>query len=75
MRRLGFGIGNLIQASLFLLPHLTLLRVSLGLWPLLVAQFVGGWLFGWLLHRSGSILPGWLAHTLSNAFGALVFMK
>jgi len=29
---------------------------------------------GWLLHRSGSILPGWLSHSLGNAFGALLFM-
>ena len=74
MRRLGFALGNLIQAAIFLLPHLLLLTVSTALWPLLVAQFLAGWLQGWLLYRSGSILPGWIAHSLGNAFGAVAFM-
>ncbi|MFN8472772.1 MAG: CPBP family intramembrane glutamic endopeptidase [Anaerolineae bacterium] len=74
MRRLGFALGNLLQAAIFLLPHLLLLTVSTALWPLLAAQFLAGWLQGWLLYRSGSILPGWIAHSLGNAFGALAFM-
>lgn len=74
MRRFGFLAGNTIQAFLFLLPHLLLLLVSVALWPLLIVQLLAGWLLGWLRHRSGSILPGWLAHTLTNAGGALVAM-
>lgn len=74
IRKVGFAVGNILQAAVFLLPHLLLLTVSLKLWPVLIAQFIAGWLFGWLLYKSGSILPGWLAHSLSNAFGALVFM-
>ena len=74
-RRFGFTIGNLIQSLIFLLPHLILLTVSLRLWPLLIAQLIGGWLFGWLCHQSESILPGWLAHALSNTFGAVIFMS
>jgi uncharacterized protein len=74
IRMLGFHTGNLIQAVVFLVPHLLLLTASLGLWPLLIAQFIMGWIQGWLLHRSGSILPGWFSHSLSNAFGALIFM-
>jgi membrane protease YdiL (CAAX protease family) len=74
MRRLGFVVGNMLQAAIFLLPHLMLLTVSVQLWPLLVMQFFAGWLHGWLMHKSGSILPGWLAHSLGNAFGALPFM-
>jgi membrane protease YdiL (CAAX protease family) len=61
-RKLGFVHGNLIQSAVFLLPHLLLLTVSGQLWPLLIAQFLGGWLFGWLLYQSKSILPSWLAH-------------
>jgi len=49
--------------------------VSLKLWPILIAQFIGGWLFGWLFYKSESILPSWLAHSLSNAFGAMMFMS
>jgi len=73
-RRLGFAAGNVLQALIFLLPHLLLLTVSTGLWPLLVSQLLGGWLNGWLLFKSESILPGWIAHSLANAFGAFLFM-
>jgi hypothetical protein len=73
-RRLGFAVGNVLQALIFLLPHLLLLTVSTSLWPLLLSQLLGGWLNGWLLFRSESILPGWIAHSLGNAFGALLFM-
>ena len=70
VRRFGFPVGNTIQAFAFLLPHLLLLTIGLDFWPILVPQFIAGWLFGWLRHRSGSILPGWFAHTLSNVLGA-----
>jgi len=73
-RRLGLAIGNTVQALVFLLPHLLLLSVSLSLWPLILVQFLAGWLLGWLRYRSDSILPGWLVHSLSNAFGALAAM-
>jgi len=73
-RWLGFAVGNVLQAMLFLLPHLLLLTVSTSLWPLLLSQFLGGWLNGWLLFRSESVLPGWIAHSLGNGFGALLFM-
>jgi membrane protease YdiL (CAAX protease family) len=66
VRRWGFARGNAVQALVFLLPHLLLLAVDARLWPLVVAQLVAGWLLGWLRHRSGSVLPGWLAHTAAN---------
>ena len=75
VRRLGFAVGNTIQALIFLLPHLLLLLVSLNLWPIIVVQMLAGWLLGWLRYRSDSILPGWLAHGLINAFGALAAMR
>lgn len=74
-RRLGFTVGNVIQAILFLLPHLLLLTISTQLWPMLILQFLSGWLFGWLCYKSESIIPSWLAHSLSNAFGAVMFMN
>lgn len=74
VQRWGFALGNLAQAAIFTLPHLLLLNVSQALWPLLPAQFAAGWLFGWLRHRSGSVLPGWVGHSLANAVGALAFM-
>jgi membrane protease YdiL (CAAX protease family) len=75
VRWLGFAIGNTIQALVFLLPHLLLLLVSQSLWPIIVVQLIAGWLLGWLRYRSDSILPGWLAHSLINAFGALAAMR
>jgi membrane protease YdiL (CAAX protease family) len=75
VRRLGFAIGNTVQTLIFLLPHLLLLLVSLNLWPIIAVQIVAGWLLGWLRYRSDSILPGWLAHSLINAFGALATMR
>ncbi|GAA4514121.1 CPBP family intramembrane glutamic endopeptidase [Brevibacterium yomogidense] len=66
MRRLGFGWGNLLQAVVFLLPHTVLLALDGSLWPLLVLQFVTGWLLGWLRWTSGSILPGVAVHAVVN---------
>jgi membrane protease YdiL (CAAX protease family) len=70
-RRWGFRVGNALQAGAFLLPHLLLLAVSPALWPVLLLVLAGGWTNGWLRHRSGSILPGWLAHSVANATGAV----
>lgn len=70
VRRFGFAVGNTVQAVIFLLPHLLLLTVGIGFWPIFIPQFVAGWLQGWLRHRSGSILPSWFAHTLSNVASA-----
>ena len=75
VRRLGFASGNTIQAFLFLLPHLLLLLVSRSLWPVIIVQLIAGWLLGLLRHRSNSILPGWVAHSLTNALGALTVMR
>ena len=75
VRRLGFTIGNTVQTSVFLLPHLLLLLVSQSLWPIIIVQLIAGWLLGWLRYRSNSILPGWLAHSLTNAIGALAAMR
>ena len=74
VQRLGFTIGNTIQTLVFLLPHLLLLLVSQSLWSIIIIQLVAGWLLGWLRYRSNSILPGWLAHSLTNAFGAVTSM-
>jgi membrane protease YdiL (CAAX protease family) len=75
VRRFGFMKGNTMQALVFLLPHLLLLLVSLSFWVVVVAQFLAGWAVGWLRSRSDSIFPGWLAHSLMNALGALSTMR
>jgi hypothetical protein len=73
-RRLGFRWGNLVQATVFLLPHLLLLAVGPQIWPIFVVQFCAGWAQGWLQYKSGSILPSWLVHTATNLVSAISFM-
>lgn len=73
-RRLGFRWGNLVQATVFLLPHLFLLAVGPQIWPVFIVQFCAGWAQGWLQYKSGSILPSWLVHTTTNLASAISFM-
>ena len=75
IRRFGFARGNIAQALIFLLPHLLLLLISIHFWPVILVQLLAGWLIGWLRYHSDSILPGWLAHSLNNVFGALMAMS
>lgn len=70
--RLGFKIGNTLQALLFLAPHALLLAVAPALWPILPTQLLAGWLLGWLRYRCGSIGPGWLAHAAANIVAPLL---
>ena len=64
-----------MQALVFLVPHLFVLSAGVDLWPLLLAPLVSGWLYGWLLYRSGSILPGCLGHSLAIALAAAGVMS
>ena len=73
-RRFGFRVGNAVQAVVFILPHLLLLMISTSFWLVIIVQFIAGWVLGWLRSSSGSILPGWVAHSLINAIGALSSM-
>jgi membrane protease YdiL (CAAX protease family) len=74
MRRCGFLVGNVLQTLIFLLPHLIALVVDVHLWPLLIAPVLLGWINGWLLYKSGSILPGMLVHALGNTFNDVLAM-
>ncbi|WIM68528.1 CPBP family intramembrane metalloprotease [Corynebacterium breve] len=71
VRRFGFTLGNFFQAVIFFLPHLMLLAVSVQVWPLLILQFISGWLLGWLRHVSGSVLPAGLVHSATNLLAPL----
>jgi membrane protease YdiL (CAAX protease family) len=73
-QRYGFVKGNTMQALVFVLPHSLLLLVSMSFWAVVAVQFLAGWAIGWLRSRSGSIMPGWLGHSLMNALGALLTM-
>lgn len=72
MKRLGFGWGNLLQALLFLIPHLSLMLIDIRFWPVIPVQLAVGWLLGWLRHKTGTFVPGAAIHALANiAAGAI----
>jgi membrane protease YdiL (CAAX protease family) len=70
-RRLPLWVANLLQALVFLVPHLFVLKVMPELWPLLPIVFAASLLMGWLRIRSGSILGPWLIHAAANVTTAL----
>lgn len=72
VRRLGFLWGNLLQAVLFLVPHLPLLLIDTRLWPILPVQFATGWLLGWLRHKTGTFAPGAVVHVVANIGAGLI---
>jgi membrane protease YdiL (CAAX protease family) len=65
-RRLPLAWANLLQALVFLLPHVPILFVSPELWGVLPLVFVGALFAGWLRIRSESILGPWLLHAAAN---------
>lgn len=72
VRRCGFLWGNLLQATIFLLPHLALVLVSPTLWVILPVQFMAGWLMGWLRYKADSLVPGALVHAVVNIAAGLM---
>jgi len=71
--RFGFAIGNFVQASIFGLIHVLLFSIlaKTTIIPLIgIFVFSGfvGWAIGFIKERyaNGSIVPGWIAHGLSN---------
>lgn len=73
-RRLPLRWANPIQAAIFLLPHLLLLYVVPGMWPVLILVFAGGLLAGWIRIRSRSILGSWLIHATANVAMACIII-
>ena len=72
---LGAWWGNLAQALVFLLPHLALIALAPSLWwVVILAAFGGGLVLGAVRQWTGSILPGMLAHGLTNTVAAGVTM-
>lgn len=70
-RRLPVFWANVIQALVFLLPHLLLLTIMPEVWPLLIVVFGGGLFAGWIRLRSESILGPWILHASVNVTMAL----
>ena len=71
-RRLPLIWANLLQALLFLLPHLLILLVAPELGAMLLVIFASALFAGWARIRSGSILGPWLLHALVNVTTALL---
>jgi len=65
-RRMPLWTANLLQASIFLAPHLLVLIARPELWGVLPAVFAGGLLNGWLRMKSGSFFGPWLIHGAAN---------
>jgi len=76
--KLGFLIGNTLQALLFGLLHgATMFRVLGIAIPLLVIAFTGslGWVMGYINKKaSNSIIPSWLLHGVANLYAAIIIM-
>ena len=72
IRRLGFWWGNLLQTAIFLIPHLPLLFLDIRLWPFIPTQFIAGYLFGYLRHRSGTFVPVAIVHVVVNLSAGLI---
>lgn len=65
-RRLPLVWANVLQALVFLLPHLLILVTRPELWGLLPIVFGTSLFLGWARFRSQSILGPWLAHAAAN---------
>lgn len=70
-RRLSRGLANVLQAGIFLLPHLLIVLVMPGMWGVLPLVFVGALFVGWARIESGSILGPWILHASVNTTMAL----
>ena len=76
--KIGFWGGNTIQAILFGLLHGATMFPTLSIAiPLLVIAFTAtlGWLMGYINEKaSGSIIPSWFLHGISNLYAAIIIM-
>jgi len=77
--RLGFNIGNILQATIFGVIHLLLFRALtnttfIPLIFILVFSFFAGWTIGFIKEKyaNGSIVPGWIAHGLGNTISYFI---
>jgi membrane protease YdiL (CAAX protease family) len=62
---------NLVQAVIFLIPHLLIVMIMPEVWPILLLVFGGALFTGWARLRSGSVLGPWLLHASANVTVAL----
>ena len=70
-RRLSLLRANVVQALIFLAPHLLILFIMPEMWGLLPLVFAGALFKGWVRIKSGSIIGPWLFHGGLNVTMAL----
>ena len=76
LRRLSLVWANVVQALIFLAPHLLLLFIMPEMWVILPIVFVIALFKGWLRIKSGSIIGPWLIHGCVNmAMGISVAIR
>ena len=68
----GRALAYLVSALLFSTAHS--LAATEGLIGLLIPTFCMGLLLAWGMHRTGSLIPVIIAHTMNNSAGLLVLM-
>ena len=71
-RRLPLVWANVLQALLFLVPHLLVLVARPELWVILPVVFAASLFLGWARIRSVSILGPWLVHAAANVATCLM---
>jgi len=65
-RRFSLLWANVVQALVFLIPHLLVLRVMPQMWGILPIIFASALFVGWVRIKSGSIIGGWVIHASVN---------
>lgn len=75
-QKLGLGLANFIQSLLFGLLHGAMFFSMAGVWKTILIILLTGtvaWLMGIINERcaGGSIVPGWIIHTVSNLFSGI----
>jgi membrane protease YdiL (CAAX protease family) len=65
-RRFSLRGANVVQAFIFLIPHLLVLRVMPEMWGILPIIFASALFVGWVRIKSGSIIGGWAIHAAAN---------
>lgn len=70
-RRLTASVANVLQAMIFLIPHLLILSFAPEAWWVLLVIFAGALFVGWLRVASGSVLGPWIVHAAVNVTMAL----
>jgi CAAX protease family protein len=71
-KRWGVALAYLLSAFGFMIAHS--LSATEGLIGLLIPTFLMGLVLAWAMHRTGSLLPGIIAHALNNSVALAVLL-